>query len=436
MDDFTNDSIMFRVLCDDKKEEQSKAIIRIELEHMEKLGIKNGDIVKVSGNNKSTAAICLPMDKNPDDTAQIAKPQDMEIEFLNNPHKKFLLPKIILSNLVSCNIDPTVGWNQLVKISKFSQKQGQLESIPEATVVTLGTIEMTDKAMPGYKNNLDYSELMDRIMVKNDRIDIAFQKDWLAKKQQTMDKTQEFPISSSFQFIIVDVKPKGNEFWKITPNTKFEFQDMDPGLMFDPFTFKPKHLVDVIPIAKQLSVGDTEFTIPSIEVYDNLMKIIWYSHQRVKLPEFADIQKIDAMIRSHMHDMPKLVITMTDDLGNLYTKIQEGGGGGTSGPDPAENEMIADFSFYYLFKPTLDPRAKEITVTIQEIHWLKNGEIIHDMNISPQNMTKTDSASNKEKTGIEDPAFKPNSYFMTPIERSPRKLVIAEGPWEFKIPLN
>jgi len=216
------------------------------------------------------------------------------------------------------------------------------------------------------------------------------------------------------------VKPEGKAFWRITDETKFEFENADFEKLFASHRFRPKNLINVIPISKQLFVEDTEFTIPSLEIYSDMMKLIWYSHQRIKIPEsdFGNplkMDKIQEMI--HSHDSPRLVITIKDDLGNQYVNVNEGGGGGggSSGPDPSTREVISDFSWNQFFSPTLDKNAKEIIVTIKEIHWLKRNRNAPDM-MSP-------------------PPTEPP--FMTPIEsRLLPRMVIAEGPWEYRIPIN
>ena len=40
---------------------QCRTIVKIEPKYMQKIGIHKGDIVKISGITKNTAAICLPM---------------------------------------------------------------------------------------------------------------------------------------------------------------------------------------------------------------------------------------------------------------------------------------------------------------------------------------------------------------------------------------
>ena len=411
---------------------QCKTIVKIELKYMQKIGIHEGDIVKISGITKNTAAICLPMSNL--DLQEIVAPK-MEVEFLNNPGKKIHPhPKIIIYGPVSCNVDVSREWQQTVKLGKFPESQIKTENIAEAELVTLATVNMVEKMMSGCQSNLDYSEIMGFVVTKNDRINVPFQKEWHEKKQKelqskenqehpNMEKDMQrrsrphtLPFPNSFQSAILDVKPEGKPFWTITGNTKFEFKETDSIKIFaDPFGRTPKKLVNVVSISKQLVVGDTEFTIPSLEVYSNMMRLIWYSHQRIKIPEsdFTDMRK---MHRTHgrMHNSHLMLrITLEDDLGNHYVNTNKSEGGGSSGrSDPATREIISDSSWHHIFSPTLDSNAKKITLAIEEVQWIRQDRATMDA----------------------PPPTKPPH--MTPIENQPiLKIVIAEGPWTFSIPI-
>ena len=110
---------------------------------------------------------------------------------------------------------------------------------------------------------------------------------------------------------------------------------------------------------------------------------------------------------------PILRITLEDDLGNHYVNTNKSEGGGSSGrSDPATREIISDSSWHHIFSPTLDSNAKKITLTIEEVQWIRQDRAIMDAL----------------------PPTKPPH--MTPIENQPiLKIVIAEGPWTFSIPI-
>jgi hypothetical protein len=100
---------------------------------------------------------------------------------------------------------------------------------------------------------------------------------------------------------------------------------------------------------------------------------------------------------------------MKDDLGNTYADGHSMGGGGSSGPDPSTNEIVLDHSGEFRFFSTLDPKAKEITIIVKDMMWVK-----------------------RSSRGMPLPSTPPN---MTEMSMSPPKLSILEGPWEFKINL-
>ena len=83
------------------------------------------------------------------------------------------------------------------------------------------------------------------------------------------------------------------------------------------------------------------------------------------------------------------------------------GGGGGSSPDPSTSEIVSYYSGECRFYSTLDPRAKEITVIVKDITWIKRGR--------PRMQARA-----------------PKTGFMSPLHDNP-KLSVLEGPWEFKI---
>lgn len=400
-------TMKFRVFDVDDKD-QCKSIVRIEQKYMDELAISPGEVIMVAG-HRSTAAICIPF-TDEDYESQIQKEKQITIEYLNAPDKEDPYPPIRISNLVMSNAAPSGGLNRIISVSRFSsQKQGNLV---EASLVTLGSIELFDKLMPDYKEHLDFTEVRERIIVKGDRIDIPFSTGLTAGQ----DKRR---MLSCFTSAVIDARPEGHEFWKIGPNTKFEFQNVDPYLLNDSADRLPRELVKVVPIAKTLHVQDTDITIPSLEIYKEFMKLIVYTNQyfKISLPTMSYNESATAgSPYPMMHFSPdniEIVLEMKDDLGNSYSNILANGGGGSSGPDPFTGEMISDFQFYYSIRPVLDSGAKEIILTISEIHWTKR-----DSPIRPITPSSSDGV-----------------VFMTPGDSIPARLLIAEGPWEFRIPI-
>ena len=105
------------------------------------------------------------------------------------------------------------------------------------------------------------------------------------------------------------------------------------------------------------------------------------------------------------HESAESTIELRDDLGNVYSDGHSMGGKGSSGPDLTTNEMVLDHSGEYRFFSTLDPKAKEITITVKEMMWVTRSK-----NIIPTLPLKMEQII-------------PSNY----------KFSVLDGPWEFKI---
>ena len=407
-----------------------RAIVKVEPRHMREFGIRDGEVVRITGGARSTAAICLPMSES---GMQDTDEPEVEIEFLNDPGRKARRhPRIMLHGHVSCNVDVAREWLQTVFLSRFPKPEVGSEGGPEAEVVTLGTVGVAEKMMPGYRSNLDYSKAAGLVVTENDRIDVPFQKEWIekmleARKWQETDapadarrlgrtRSRAPPFPESFQSVVTDVKPEGMPFWLVTEKTRFEFKDGGLERVIARHVPASRNLVGVIPISRQISMGDTVITVASLEVYPDTMKMIWYSHQHAKIPEsdFTDARVMSSMGRRMRGGEPRPVFSLEDDLGNRYASAIGEGGGGSSGPDPATMEMVSNFSWSNVFSPGLDARAREIVLTVKEVQWMK------------QEMTATEWLP----PPTERPHVEPAECLPTP------KVVIAEGPWRFSIPVS
>ena len=406
------------------------AIVKVEPQHMREFGIKDGEAVKITGGARSTAAICLPMSES--DIQDTDEPE-VEVEFLNDPGRKARRhPGIILHGQVSCNVDVAAEWPHTVFLSKFPRPRVGSEDVSEAEVVTLGTVGVAEKMMPGYKSNLDYSKIVGLVVTENDRICVPFQKEWIEKMSNTQklretnslagtrrhrrSRSPAPPFQGSFQSVVTGVEPGRRPFWLVTEKTRFEFKDGGLERVIARHVPVPRNLVGVIPISRHVSVGDTAITVASLEVYPGMMRMIWYSHQRTKIPEsdFTDARAMNRMGRMMCGGKPRPVFSLEDDLGNRYSSAVWDEGGGSSGPDPATMELVSDFSWSHVFSPGLDDRAREIVLTVREVQWVK------------QMATATEWLPSRMKRLPSEPA-----------ERLlPPKIVIAEGPWRFSIPVS
>ncbi len=433
--------LMFRVHPADE-DDQCKSVVRIDRKYMRQLDIKEGEVVKIGGNTKSTAAACLALEDRNYVTHNNAKIYDIEIEYKSKDlsEKQDPYPKIRINNLVNSHLDSRWGPTSLVKVSKFENNADpSFSDDKEATIITLGTLDMFEKIMPGYKDQIDWDDAKNLLIQKDDKISISFKEGSFAEQRKTEQQQQEQfrlqrkqsretggkrPISPSpplpkcFSSIVIDVKPKGRPFWSIGKDTKFEFADVDPDVLEPGFKLKPKNLIGVIPIAKQIRVGEITVTVPSLEIYENIMKLIFYSERRIKIPEsdFTNVQKVNR-ITDMLRDEPRFVIAIKDDLEDSYHVVFENGGNTHSGPDFITKEAVSDQQWYQFLQPILDPKAKYLTFIIKEIQWLKrNQEGIVEL-----------------RSGMHT---SPSETNLPQEHHPPGKLVIIEGPWEFKTPIR
>ena len=142
----TENYITFRS-CPLENDDRTKTLVKIESDYMDKLGIKDGDIVKVSG-NCSAMAFCFSLNK---DELERAKSQDPQIEYLNPDHVETEYPIIIMSGLIHSNACPSRRL-RLVKLERIPPGEPK-SMIPEAYMLTLGTMKFVENSMPGYRQH-------------------------------------------------------------------------------------------------------------------------------------------------------------------------------------------------------------------------------------------------------------------------------------------
>ena len=331
-------------------------------------------------------------------------------------------------------MDSRWGQTSLIKLSKFENSDSSLyDNDSTATSMTLGALEMFDKIMPGYKDQIDWNDAKDLLIQKDDKISISFKENSFAEQRKIEQQRQEqfrlqkrqsrekgtrrpspppAPLPRCFSSVILDVKPEGRPFWSIGKDTKIDFQNVDPEVLEPRFKLKPKNLTRVIPLAKQIHVDGIKVIMASLEIYENIMKLIFYSEQRIKIPEddFTNPEKVNKITSTLVE--PRFVIALSDDLGSSYHVAFENGGNTHTGPDLSTKEAVSDQQWYQFLQPLLDPKATELTVTIKEIHWLKRN----------QGVNEAHHGMSSSKTDLQE-------------HHPPGKLVIIEGPWEFKIPI-
>jgi hypothetical protein len=250
--------LMFRAHPADE-DDQCKSIVRIKRKYMRHLDILEGDVVRLEGNTKSTAAVCLALDEDKNYvTNNNTRIYDVEIEYKNkgsssSPEIPDPYPKIRINRLIDSHLGSRGGGQTgLVKVSKFEDNTdlsfGNYKEDTTATVITLGTLDMFEKIMPGYKDQVDWDDARDLLIQKDDKISISFKEDSFAEQRKTEKQQQDqfrqqrrqsketggkcpprppIPLPRCFSSIVLDVKPEGRPFWSIGKDTKFEFQDVD-----------------------------------------------------------------------------------------------------------------------------------------------------------------------------------------------------------------
>ena len=175
---------------------------------------------------------------------------------------------------------------------------------------------------------------------------------------------------------------------------------------------KPEGLsyLRTIPVPCKFHANNTDIAFTSLEIFEDAMKLRWYSLQKIKIPEdiFSNPSKAEEIQKNMGHESAELLIEMRDDLGNIYSDGYSAGGGGSSGPDPTTSEMILDHSGEYRFNSTLDPNAKEIIIVVKEMMWVKRRGRVMQRPSKPPEMS---------------------------LDAEPPKLLVLEGPWEFKLTL-
>lgn len=284
-------------------------IVRIEKSNMKKIGLRDGDTVKITG-MRSSGAVCYAINDG------FKMSNDSEITYLsNNP---VILPSIRVGNFVGQNINRHGSGLIPLSVEKISDG-----TIPASKVCLMSL------SSGSVNENFDKSKLDALIVCKNDRL-----------------RFQDPVKTNNFGFIITCVEPA--DYSQITNDTIIEFAEINPNIIHSSFNgTKLKKLQTVIPITYQETLNNVEVTIPSFEIYDTGIRFYLY-------------------VKSNFEQQPpfqngptSVVVTLEDDLGNLYELIRHGGGGSSS---PNSFEYKHDFHC----KP-LHPDVKQITITLHEI---------------------------------------------------------------------
>ena len=285
------------------------SVVRIEKSRMQKIGIREGDTVKISG-VQSTGAICRSVDDG------YVIPNDSEITYLNdNP---VILPQIRASNLVLQNINRHgVG---LIPIN--------VEKIHD------GTVPASRVCMMLLNSNPDTSK------IRTEKVNGLI----VSKEDRFMFHDAE--PQNNFGCLITSVEPA--DYCQITKDTKMEFVSANPNVLRSSFGGPIlEKLQDVIPIVYEETRNNVNVMIPSIEIFETGFR--FYLYVKSNLDSNQEISNGSVSV----------MVTLEDDLGNSYDLSSHGGGG---------THSVEGFEYKHEFhgKPFhLD--AKNLTITLHEI---------------------------------------------------------------------
>ncbi|MCV0409612.1 DUF5643 domain-containing protein [Nitrosopumilus sp.] len=284
-------------------------IVRIGKSQMEKMGLHDGDTVKVTG-MKSSGALCYSIDDD------FKLPNDSDITYLSeNPT---ILPSLRAGNFVGYNINR--HGSGLIPVSVEKVYEG---TRPASKVCLMSLNSGSDD------ESFARSKLDALIVCENDRLNF-----------------RDAVPQNNFGYHITCVEP--SDYAQITKDTVIEFVKIKPDKISSFFSGpKLERLQDVIPIVYQETLNDVNVTIPSLEIFDTGIRFALYIKS-----DFEPSQTIQ-------NGATSVVVTLEDDLGNLHELTNHGGGGSSS-----QNGF--EYKHEFLGKP-LHHDAKQITITLHEI---------------------------------------------------------------------
>ena len=286
-----------------------KTLVRIEKNHMNEMGLHNGDTIKITG-MRSSGALCYAIEDG------FKLQSDSDITYLSdNP---IILPTIRGGNFVGYNINHHGAGLIPVTVEKIC------DGTRPASKVCLMSLNSGSDNESFAKSNLDTM-----IVCKNDRLNFRD-----AKPQ------------NNFGFLITSVEP--SDYSQITKDTVIEFVKISPDKISSVYNgVKLEKLQNVIPIVYQETLNSVDVIIPSFEIFDTGIKFFIYTKS-----DFGQNQTIQ-------NGPTSVVVTLEDDLGNLYELTSHGGGGSSS-------QRGFEYKHEFHGKP-LHSDVKQLTVTLHEI---------------------------------------------------------------------
>ncbi|GEM_PF-3928307 len=389
-------------------EDFGKTVIRMEKHDMEKHGIKEGEVVRVSG-NATTAATCHARD--PDHI----EPEGSNLEYLNKFQERY--PTVRLANTVLSNARILGGMGSLVGISKLSPD----ERIAKALKVVFSTArEAKTTYGEDYEKRIDFTKYFGNVISRGDMMFLPIS-----------DSERRQHLSS----VILDVEPPSDHgIWTVQNDTRFETREVArPGsYVANAEAWRLTDLSRVVPIVKKMDImEDLKLTVPFLEIYENGSKIFFYLTERIHKIETVNVNGNEMKRPAQkVGGLPTANMKISDDLGNSYYYMRaEGHGGGASFPSSSPDwEFFSRNTISYAFWPPIGKEVKELKIQVLEFFWQKHPMPHH---FPPPVRQSLEGKESKEKTRIQESNLK---HVMTPVR--PLGVSVLSGPWEFKVPLD
>ena len=284
-------------------------IVRIEKNKMQKLGICEGDTVKITG-SQSSGAVCLAVEDG------FKMSNDSDITYLTAD--PVILPAIRASNFVVTNVNFRGSGLVPVNVEKV------YDGTRPARKVYLMSLNSNSDDKQFDKNNLDTL-----VVCKNNKLYFHSQ-----------DR------KSNFGYLVTCVEPAN--YSQIAKDTVIEFVRINPDTIRSSFQGEElKKMQNVVPIVYEETLNNVSVVIPSLEIFDNGIRFYLYIKSNFDPRQIISNGYIS------------IVITLNDDLGYSYA-LGSLGGMGSYSPNGFEHN--------YVFRgKQLHADAKCLTITLHEI---------------------------------------------------------------------
>lgn len=334
--------------------------VRIEKSQMQRLGINEGDTVKVMG-TKSAGAICRSIDDG------FKLPSDSDIIYASK--NAAILPQLRPSNFVAENITDHRG-SGVIPIT--------LEKIWDGALAA-SKVSLMPLSSGTNTGNFDKNKLNKAIVCKNNRFHF-----------------RDSDPRKNFGFLVTGVEP--SDYSQIIKDTEIEFVPTDPNIIHSSYgVLKLERLQNVVPIVYEATLENVTVTIPSLEIFDTGIRFYVY----IK----GDYGNGKTFPNGHT----SVIVTLHDEVGNMYAVTSNGGGG---------SQSPTGFEFNYNFHASLLKQdVKQLTITIKEI-------IIQEQFPRPGNDMMR---PNRMMSGTKEEYAR--------IKKFPSFFIIS-GPWQVTFPLN